>query len=101
MAIFKFKKSKNMKDQEFSKRFTISIRNCMFVHLALTVIGVIALTVLGYDADYLVTVLITMMPVYIALQGANYVKSGFENVKKIASGACEICASDQVESENG
>lgn len=96
MAISKLKKTvQNVKDQEFSKRFTISIRNCMFVHLALTVIGVIALTVFGYDADYLVTVLITMMPVYIALQGANYVKSGYENGKKIQSGH------RQEESENG
>ena len=29
-------------------------------------------------------ILDSMMPVYIALQGANYVKSGFENVKKIS-----------------
>lgn len=86
MAIFKLKKTAvNPKDREFSKRFTTSIRNCMFIHLALTVIGVIVLTVLGYDADYLVTVLATMMPVYIALQGANYVKSGYENGKKILS----------------
>lgn len=68
----------------------------MFVHLALTVVGVIALTILGYDADYLVTVLTTMMPVYIALQGANYVKSGFENVKKIATNYSQCD-----ESENG
>lgn len=77
----------NAKDKEFSKRFTVSIRNCMFVHLGLTVAGVIVLTVLGYDADYLVTVLTAMMPVYIALQGANYVKSGYENGKKISSSA--------------
>ena len=97
MAIFKLKQTESAKDKEFSKRFTVSIRNCMFVHLALTIVGVIVLTVLGYDADYLVTILTTMMPVYIALQGANYVKSGYENGKKIVSSSYSYYE----ETENG
>lgn len=97
MTIFRLKKSQSAKDNEFSKRFTVSIRNCMFVHLIFTVIGTIVLTVLGYDADYLVTILTTMMPVYIALQGANYVKSGYENGKKIVSSSYSYYE----ETENG
>ena len=70
---------------EYSKRFTTSIRNCMFVHLGITLVLDAALTLAGYDCEQINTVLITMMPVYIALQGANYVKSGYENGKKIDS----------------
>lgn len=70
---------------EYSKRFTTSIRNCMFVHLGITLILDAALILTGYDCEQINTVLITMMPVYIALQGANYVKSGYENGKKIGN----------------
>ena len=76
-------------DNEFSKRFTVSIRNYMFGHVAISVIASIALAVLGIDATGVIDILTAMMPVYIALQGANYVKSGFENVKKIATSAVD------------
>lgn len=71
-------------DNEFSKRFTRSIRNFMFVHVGVSVAACIVLTILGMETKSLVDILIAMMPVYIALQGANYVKSGYENGKKIA-----------------
>lgn len=83
-------------DNEFSKRFTKSIRNFMFIHVSVSVIACIILTALFMDPQSIVDVLIAMMPVYIAQQGANYVKSGFENVKKIA-----ISSSEQEECENG
>lgn len=74
-------------DQEFSKRFTISIRNFMFGHVAVSLIAIIVLSLLCIDSTGIVEILTAMMPVYIALQGANYVKSGFENVKKIIASA--------------
>lgn len=81
-------------DNEFSKRFTKSIRNFMFIHVGVSVVACVVLTALYMNAQSIVSLLEAMMPVYIALQGANYVKSGFENVKKIASSA-------QAEEENG
>lgn len=72
-------------NNEFSKRFTISIRNFMFIHVSVSLIAVIVLTVMGVDAFGVIDILTAMMPVYIALQGANYVKSGFENWKKIGA----------------
>lgn len=72
-------------DNEFSKRFTKSIRNFMFIHVGVSVIACVVLTALYMDAQGIVDLLVAMMPVYIALQGANYVKSGYENGKKIAS----------------
>lgn len=74
-------------DNEFSKRFTISIRNFMFGHVTVSVIASIVLAIFCLDAAGVVDILNAMMPVYIALQGANYVKSGFENVKKISTSA--------------
>lgn len=79
-------------DKEFSKRFTLSIRNFMFVHVALTILADVGLIYFGYNPDPITTALTVMMPVYIALQGANYVKSGYENGKKIQS-----LANDQAE----
>ena len=93
----KDKLTRYIKDTEYSKRLTTSIRNCMFVHLALTIVADVLLTLLGYDCSQINDVLVTMMPVYIALQGANYVKSGYENGKKIVNNAGS--ASD--EAENG
>lgn len=84
-------------DNEFSKRFTISIRNFMFGHVTVSVIASIVLTCLCFDPVGIVDILTAMMPVYIALQGANYVKSGFENWKKITMNA----DSDVSESEDG
>lgn len=74
-------------DNEFSKRFTVSIRNFMFAHVAVSVIASIVLAILCIDATGIVDIITAMMPVYIALQGANYVKSSVENVKKIAMAA--------------
>lgn len=85
-------------NNEFSKRFTISIRNYMFIHVALSFIACVTLAVLGYDWTGVVEVLTAMMPVYIALQGANYVKSGFENWKKISSSPKET---EEEDVENG
>ena len=76
-------------DSEFSKRFTKSIRNFMFIHVSVSVVACVVLTAIFVDPQSIVDVLVAMMPVYIALQGANYVKSGFENVKKIAASAVE------------
>ena len=56
----------------------------MFVHVSASFVAVITLSVLGQDWAGVVEILVAMMPVYIALQGANYVKSGFENWKKIS-----------------
>lgn len=81
-------------DNEFSKRFTVSIRNFMFVHVATSVIASIVLSILCIETTSIVDILVAMMPVYIALQGANYVKSGFENVKKIAATAAESSAGE-------
>lgn len=72
-------------DNEFSKRFTKSIRNFMFIHVGISVVACVALTVMHMDPQSIVSLLEAMMPVYITLQGANYVKSGYENGKKIAS----------------
>lgn len=85
-------------DHEFSKRFTVSIRNFMFGHVAISLIACIALAFFCIDTTSIVDLLTAMMPVYIALQGANYVKSGFENVKKISTSA--ESASDE-ESDDG
>lgn len=85
-------------DHEFSKRFTISIRNFMFGHVAISLVACVVLAVLCIDTTGIVEILTAMMPVYIALQGANYVKSGFENVKKIASSANDIT---DAETEDG
>ena len=64
----------------------------MFGHVGISVAACIVLSCLGIDAQSLVDILIAMMPVYIALQGANYVKSGYENGKKIvASTANDEC----------
>lgn len=71
-------------DNEFSKRFTKSIRNFMFVHVSISLVACIVMPILGVDYEGILSILESMMPVYIALQGANYVKSGFENVKKIS-----------------
>ena len=79
-------------DNEFSKRFTKSIRNFMFIHVSVSLIACIVLTALYMDPIYIVDLLNAMMPVYIALQGANYVKSGYENGKKIQ-------ASNQIEED--
>lgn len=70
-------------DHEFSKRFTVSIRNFMFGHVTVSLVASIVLAILCIDTTGIIDILTAMMPVYIALQGANYVKSGFENVKKI------------------
>lgn len=75
------------KDVEYSKRFTSSIRLCMFIHLGVTIAADVVLTIMGYSCEEINVVLTTMMPVYIALQGANYVKSGYENGKKITASA--------------
>lgn len=72
-------------DNEFSKRFTVSIRNFMFGHVAISLIACITLSILCLDTFGIIEILNAMMPVYIAQQGANYVKSGYENGKKIAS----------------
>lgn len=61
----------------------------MFVHVSVSVVLCSVLAVLCIEAQSIVDILMAMMPVYIALQGANYVKSGFENVKKIASSTSE------------
>lgn len=90
---------KKIRDTEYSKRFTTSIRNCMFVHLTITLTLDAVLTLMGYECDQINTVLTTMMPVYIALQGANYVKSGYENGKKIV-GSLSTSVSDS-NTENG
>ena len=74
-------------DNEFSKKFTISIRNFMFGHVAISVIASIVLAIFCIDTTGVIDILTAMMPVYIALQGANYVKSGFENVRKITTAA--------------
>lgn len=71
----------------FSKRFTKSVRNFMFVHVGVSLIACIVLAVLHIDTSGIENLLTSMMPVYIALQGANYVKSGYENGKKIMSSA--------------
>ena len=76
-------------DNEFSKRFTKSIRNFMFAHVAVSVAACIVLAALYIDTAGIEHLLESMMPVYIALQGANYVKSGFENVKKISASQAE------------
>lgn len=91
------KLAQKLKDSEYSKRFTSSIRNCMFVHLGLTIILDAALTFLGYSCSEINDVLVAMMPLYITLQGANYVKSGYENGKKITNSATTTTE----ESENG
>lgn len=78
-------------DNEFSKRFTKSIRNFMFVHVAVSVIACIVMPVLSVDYEGILMTQDSMMPVYIALQGANYIKSGFENVQKIAVGYDDEC----------
>ena len=57
----------------------------MFFHVSASFVAAIALSVLGQDWSGVVDILMAMMPVYIALQGANYVKSGFENWKKIST----------------
>lgn len=80
----KEKLAQKMKDAEYSKRFTSSIRNCMFIHLGLTILLDAALIFLGYSCSEINDILIAMMPLYITLQGANYVKSGYENGKKIS-----------------
>lgn len=82
-------------DNEFSKRFTKSIRNFMFLHVGVSLVACITMAFVGVDYEGVLMILDSMMPVYIALQGANYVKSGFENVQKIASG------SKEEECENG
>lgn len=74
-------------DNEFSKRFTKSIRNFMFVHVGVSLIACIIFAVVSIDTSSIEGLLTSMMPVYIALQGANYVKSGYENGKKILSSA--------------
>ena len=71
-------------DNEFSKKFTRSIRNFMFLHVGQSVVACIVLSSLLLESQSIVDILVAMMPVYIALQGANYVKSGYENGKKIA-----------------
>lgn len=76
-------------DNEFSKRFTKSIRNFMFVHVGISLAGCIVLSFFSVDTTSIVCLLECMMPVYIALQGANYVKSGFENIKKISGSSKE------------
>lgn len=70
----------------------------MFVHVSLSFVACVILAVLNYDWSGIVEVLTAMMPVYIALQGANYVKSGFENWKKISTSAMK---DPEEEIENG
>lgn len=82
--IDKEKLAQKVKDAEYSKRFTTSIRNCMFIHLGLTILIDGVLIFLGYSCSEINDILIAMMPLYISLQGANYIKSGYENGKKIA-----------------
>lgn len=53
-------------DSEFSKRFTKSIRNFMFLHVSVSVAACIILTALYMDPQSVVDVLVAMMPVYIA-----------------------------------
>ena len=57
----------------------------MFIHVGISIVACIVLAVLYVDTAGVENQLDSMMPVYIALQGANYVKSGFENVKKISA----------------
>ena len=68
----------------------------MFLHVGISVAACIVLTALYMDPQSVVDVLVAMMPVYIAQQGANYVKSGFENVKKIA-----VSKTEETDTENG
>ena len=84
-----------VKNNEFSKRFTLSIRNFMFAHVSLSFISCVVQTVLQYDWAGIIEILTAMMPVYIALQGANYVKSGFENWKKISKSEPEDVVSEE------
>lgn len=67
----------------------------MFVHVSASFVAVITLSALGQDWSGVVDILMAMMPVYIALQGANYVKSGFENWKKISTSAPKEEESDE------
>lgn len=53
-------------DSEFSKRFTKSIRNFMFLHVGVSVVACVILTALYIDPQSVVDVLVAMMPVYIA-----------------------------------
>lgn len=53
-------------DNEFSKRFTKSIRNFMFVHVGASLVSCVVLSVLCYDTSAVVSLLECMMPVYIA-----------------------------------
>lgn len=86
---------------EFSKRFTVSIRNFMFLHVCASFIACVVLTVQGLDWTGIVEILTAMMPVYIALQSANYVKSGFENWKKISTHMSPQSEEEEEEVENG
>lgn len=85
-------------DNEFSKRFTKSIRNFMFVHVGVSLVAVIVLALMCIETTGVVEILTAMMPVYIALQSANYVKSGFENWKKLSNVSLDT---SHEESENG
>lgn len=76
-------------DREFSKRLTASIRNLMFVHVGVTVVGDFVLLLLGKVPDSLNSALIAMMPVYLGLQGGYFLKAGVENTKKISAAMCE------------
>lgn len=67
----------------------------MFVHVSISFVACVVLTLLGYDWTGVVEILGAMMPVYIALQGANYVKSGFENWKKISQSEPEDKVSEE------
>lgn len=53
-------------DSEFSKRFTKSIRNFMFLHVGVSVTVCTVLAALCLDPQSVVDVLVAMMPVYIA-----------------------------------
>ena len=68
----------------------------MFAHVTISVVACIVLPLLYIEAQNVVDVLTTMMPVYIAQQGANYVKSGYENGKKIL-----VSSTSNDECENG
>lgn len=78
-------------DNEFSKRFTKSIRDFMFVHVSVSLVACIVMAIMNVDYEGVLMILDSMMPVYIALQSANYIKSGFENVKKISVSGDDEC----------
>lgn len=66
MTVKEFIKQYISSDNEFSKRFTNSIRNFMFLHVGISVTACITLTALCMDPQSVVDVLVAMMPVYIA-----------------------------------